>query len=217
MQKLKKSFFTLVVLAVGMGVLSCVSPFYGTARIEPGWHMNAGVAATSFISSDNYDECMGGRGDLEISHGFNQYLQANGRIGLGLGYIPPSPEDKAVSPRKGGFYPLLDGGLGLQTAYPMECITPALRVEAGQELSLMPMVGIGRREWLTLGGEGTYFLFGPEGTHPEGGFLNAFLIVHPYPRWSIFAGVNVTMLFDPGFYITEYPLVTVGVGYKLIK
>lgn len=213
----KRSLVKVGVLLGGALGLSCVSPFYGTARIEKGWHSSVGFAVTTFVSSENYDECPGGRGDLEIRYGFNQYLQANGRIGLGLGYIPPSPEGEAVPPREGGIYPLLDGGVGLQTAYPMVNITPALRVEAGQELSLMPLLGIGKREWITLGVEFSYFLFGPEGTHPEGGLLNAFLSVHPYPRWSIFAGTNVTILFDPGFYLTEYPLVTLGVGYNILK
>lgn len=209
----KKISLTIIALVIGAFSLSCVTPFYGTARIEKGWHMDAGIAATTFICNENVDQCPGGRTDLEIRFGFNKYFQAGGRIGLGAGYIPPSPEDEAVPPRKGGVYPLLDGGLGLQTAYPMEYITPALRLELGQELSLVSIIGIGKREWLTIGVEGTYFLFGPEGSRLEGGLINLFVTIHPFSRWSVFLGCTIPT-HRTGF-ILEIPLVTIGIGYRI--
>lgn len=55
---------------------SCVSPFYGTARIEPGFHMDAGLAATSFdfATWEGEEWCAGLRGDVELRYGFNEYL-----------------------------------------------------------------------------------------------------------------------------------------------
>ena len=34
----RKRAFALILLVMGMGFLGCVSPFYGTAKIEPGLH-----------------------------------------------------------------------------------------------------------------------------------------------------------------------------------
>lgn len=75
-----------LVLVAGC-VTGCVSPFYGTARIEKGWHTDVGLGPTSYIAGfgEPNSHFFGFRGDVEVCYGFNQYLQANARLGLGLG------------------------------------------------------------------------------------------------------------------------------------
>jgi len=197
--------FTVISLVVGAFTLSCVSPFYGTARIEPGWHMDAGVAATTFISPANewFPECIGGRGDYEIRYGFNQYLQVNGRIGAGLGYRLPS-EGFPPPPIK-DMYPLLDGAIGIQGSFPLGSVTPSLRVELiyphSQIVAPTLLFGLGRNEWLTIG--------------VGGHLVDVFVTAHPSKRWSFFAGANVFSIFNADY--SDYPLASIGVGYKILN
>ena len=123
----KQNFRALVVLVMGIGAffVSCVSPFYGTARIEKGWHMNAGAAAASYFYPlmnsywpDPY--CIGGRADFTLEYGFNKYFEIRGQIGLGTGISIP---DSGI---KSGRYPLGEGTLALQAALPCKIISPAI-------------------------------------------------------------------------------------------
>jgi hypothetical protein len=203
---MKKLFVALIAFVVGMGLLSCVSPFYGTARIEPGWNVEVGVAATSFLTNIFEYSYIGGRADLELRYGFSRYLQVNGRLGAGAGYRPPSnvPGNPPVS---GGIQPLVDGALGVQAAYPLNEVTPAVRLEVGKFLSVIPLLGLGKKELLTLG---VRLGFGF-----EGGFLplGTFLTIHPCSRFSIFAGAQLGSLFNymPAMGIPPF---TAGIAYK---
>lgn len=181
----------------------CVSPFYGATRIEPGWDLNAGLALTSF-SSPAYDwnYCIGLRGDCEIGYGFNKYFKAGGRVGGGGGFSIPGGEEPPTS--YSGPFPLIEGALAVQGSYPFKQVTPALRIEAGSNFSIMPLVGFGYPEWLTLGCR-IWFLYTAEVLVPD-----FFVTVRPLPRLSIFAGVNAVSI------LTEsLPIASIGFGYKL--
>ena len=205
----KKLVFCLALLTIGVWVLSCVSPFYGTARIEPGGYLNVGGAAIRFVGitglggsalfpGPDMDLCYGVRGDFEFGHGFNDYLQINGRLGVGLGY---SGEKVAA---------LMDVGLGMQTALPLGAVTPALQVDLIPP-RVAPILGIGRNEWLTLGGR-----IGPDPFLGADFFKekqwDVFVTVHPWPRWSIFAGLSSSPFLSD---VLDFPLIaTLGVGYR---
>lgn len=206
----KRFLFTAGVILVGVLGVSCVSPFYGTARIEEGWHMDAGVAATTFIGGpvgESPAYYTGARGDFELRYGFNKYLQAHGRIGLGLGYNflhgnqPFTPG--------WDFSPLFDGALGIQTSIPFKYFTPALRLEFhGPLVSPILLFGIGKEERVTVGTDFTdlfYNLFGQAWPVEWNGFLK----VQLSSQWAIFAGGGFQEVFTP------YPVLTLGLGYKI--
>lgn len=207
----KRFFFTVGVLLGGAFGISCVSPFYGTARIEPGWHMDAGIAATTYVAelAWRYPYSIGCRGDLELRYGFNKYMQMNAQAGLGIGFSLSSWSDPSY--RGGDVYPLLDGVLGIQTALPVGFLTPALRMEFSYflgepELVSTALLGIGLKERFTLGGR----LHLDELIDPYS--LDAFVGFHPSSKWSMFAGIK---FFFHGYDITYPPVATLGVGYKL--
>lgn len=202
----KRFLITAGVTLVGVLGVSCVSPFYGTAKIEPGWNGEVGVAATSFLTDPFEYSYVGGRADLELRYGFSRYLQVNGRLGAGAGYRPPSnvPGNPPVS---GGIQPLVDGALGVQAACPLNEVTPAVCLEVGRFLSVIPLLGLGKKELLTLGirlGFGFESGFLPLGT---------FLTIHPCSRFSIFAGAQLGSLFNymPAMGIPPF---TAGIAYK---
>lgn len=187
-------------------VTGCVSPFYGTARIEKGVHVDAGIAATSYIAG--VGECcshfLGARGDVEIKYGFNPYFQLNARLGFGSGvqgmFIEAPPHYR---PR------FIDPAAGIQTSIPVGPVTPALRLEVSPStyfyfptFIVAVLVGFGRKEWLTIGGA-----FRPD---VNTGGPSVFATIHPFDRISVFFGV------DPTSIRSGRPLLgSVGVGYKI--
>jgi hypothetical protein len=184
----------IVVCVTGTG---CVSPFYGTARIEKGFHADAGVAGTTYVGMgiEDYAIHTGGRGDLFARYGFNEYLQVNGRIGFGLGKYLGS--DTIINDIP--FF--LDGGIGIQGAFPIGWFTPALRAELSYPWSSIGLIlGFGKREIVTLGSRLIY-----------PGFLDAFVVLHPFQRWSFFAGIGPVPPFD---YDSKL-IGTLGIGYKI--
>ncbi|MBD3286510.1 hypothetical protein GF338_09255 [candidate division WOR-3 bacterium] len=203
MSKFLKLFLLTTAVAAGLG---CVSPFYGTARIEKGWNMDVGVAACTFANTLGTLHYLAGmRGDCEIRYGINNYFQANGRIGAGFGYKVLSDEQE---PTKNGPFLLLDGALGLQAAYSINKVTPALRIEAGPVISIIPVVGFGNHEWLSIGSK----ISTPYDTKeliPE-----LFVTIHLLERWSIFGGVNMLTIASPEW---EYPVASLGVGYNIFR
>jgi len=218
----KKISLILVTLAIGAFSLSCVSPFYGTARIEEGWHMDAGVAGMSEITpsldSWGFEYHLGARADAELRYGFNSFLQLNSRIALGAAPAwPPIFADVAV---------------GAQTAYPIGPITPALRVEVsgyGGGITFSPAVllGIGRKEVVTLGGRIHIFGNTYERQHPHPGSVTFPEDYDPYledtptdffvgihlGRWNILVGSQ--LFYHSSSHSFERPVATAGIGYKL--
>jgi hypothetical protein len=72
------------------------------------------------------------------------------------------------------------------------------------------LLGVGKRERVTLGAK-TYFVL----TDPNSPmFLDGFATVHLSPRWSVFVGAEVVSFIDTFQDGDGYPLFTVGVGYK---
>lgn len=204
---------TSITLAIGALCLSCVSPFYGTARVEPGWHKDVGLAATTFVFTltEWLPYCIGGRGDFELRYGFNEYLQANGRIGLGLGFSESRYEGQSWD----GPYPLVDCALGIQAALPSKYVTPALRLELGQR-PVTFLLGIGEKERVTVGLELLGLSIGGSGLFSFSWpplWVDGFISVHISPQWSIFAGGR---MMDPEVAVSSpYPSLALGVGYNL--
>ena len=209
----KRYLFTDGLLLGGVLITSCVSPFYGTARIEKGWNADVGIGGMQTLvpnlDSWGYSLFWGTRVDGEISYGFDKYLQAQARMGIGFyhSYLP--------------FF--VDPGIGLQAALPVGPITPALRTEVsyyggGVTFSPAVLLGIGRKERVTLGGRIHIFGNAGDDPHPEyGPYLedtptDFFVTVH-LGRWNIFAG---SQFFYHSFrYPHERPVATAGIGYKL--
>lgn len=182
----------------------CVSPFYGTARIEKGWHMDAGVAATSFVvpSLSSYwpnHYCIGGRGDFTLQYGFNKYFELSGHAGLGLGISIPDSVPSHLEA-------LGEGTIAIQAALPVKYLTPALSLgfsyPSGPQCSVL--LGIGQDEKVTLGGRLHFFVEDVVGLVP---CVNIFAGVHLKSRWIVFGGYEI---FPP-----IPPVATLGVGFKI--
>lgn len=201
-----KWFGALLILVT---LTSCVSPFYGTAKIEPGFHVNAGVGVGQFVegSYEATSRYIGPRADVEVGYAFSHFFKAHIRAGVARGwrseeYVEgdsPPPRLKAT---------LLDGAIGIQVSSPHHYPTPALRLEVGLGgVSSDLMFGIGEAEWLTLGTR-VYFHSADVTSSPFS--VAPFVGIHPLRRLSIFA--------TPGA-LTPYegytPFFTVGIGYKL--
>lgn len=124
-----KWFGALLILVT---LTSCVSPFYGTAKIEPGFHVNAGVGVGQFVegSYEATSRYIGPRADVEVGYAFSHFFKAHIRAGVARGwrseeYVEgdsPPPRLKAT---------LLDGAIGIQVSSPHHYPTPALRLEVG--------------------------------------------------------------------------------------
>lgn len=201
---IKNSLF-IVGICMSLAALSCVSPFYGTARIEKGLHMDAGLAGASYIAiGDPPSYCVGGRADFEARYGLSEYLGLTGHAGLGYGKVsgnePGSPS--GAPPWTGTL------SIGVQTAYPLKYITPAARLEITYLTlpTICPtlLLGIGRNEFLTLGGRAYLVEF----WLPY--IVDVFLGIHPVKCISIFGGVGIG-----GFRNPELPIMTLGVAYKI--
>jgi len=209
----RKSLSTMIVLAIGGVVISCVSPFYGTAKIEPGFHADVGVGVSRFVTNDSewILDCVGPRLDTELRWGFNRFVQVSSRMGIGFGYT--KVED--YLPINEGPYILAHGALGVQAAYPLRRNTPALRLELSYQpnleaVKISPVLlwGFGNPEWLTLGVNPTFF------NGVEYLTVEVFAALHPWKRWTFFAGLDVTAIFSD---IDGYPIATIGAGYTLGK
>ncbi|MBN2379004.1 hypothetical protein JXM67_04295 [candidate division WOR-3 bacterium] len=203
-----------VVMLAGLLSVGCVSPFYGTARIEPGFHADAGLGFSRFINVDCewMLDCIGPRADMELRYGFKNNFQVSSRFGLGFGYTSV-PEYIPVSE---GPYLQGDLALGIQYAYPLRNHTPAIRFEASYAPGLEMFIftptllwGIGRNESVTLGVRPEIF------SGAEGILLEVFSTIHVSPRWSIFLGLDLFSTF------TEigngYPIASLGLGYTFGK
>ncbi|MBD3286384.1 hypothetical protein GF359_07505 [candidate division WOR-3 bacterium] len=210
--------YVILVITVAC-VTGCVSPFYGTARIEEGLHVDAGLAGGTYMFGEgptgSYSEggapyYIGLRGDIELRYGFGKYIQGSARTGIGWGFNGKRYEAEPV-PVEDNF--LLDVALGSQLALPIVIedlgqITPALRFEGCygySQLYLLPTfaLGFGNPEYLTLGGR-IYYPFPTE----------LFACIHVW-RVNVFAGVNTyTTWLHPDYWRVP-AVVTFGVGYKI--
>jgi len=194
------------------GVTGCVSPFYGTAKIEPGLHFDVGLAgmtygvpSSSYYEDDVYYPFAGGRADFEVRYGISDYLGVSARFGAGLG------TEFDMYPA-----PFLDGAVGIQLEVPLVGpVTPALRTEFSGYLiepTLSPaiLLGIGREEEKITLGTRLHLRRGPEDLNVGG--LDAFVGIHLSPQWTIFAGAEVSSFFSshPTFF-------TLGVGYGILE
>ncbi len=197
----KKLVFCLALLTMGLWVLGCMPPpFYGTAKIEPGFHWDAGVAGGGgkvLSYREEWVEGLGGGVSTELRYGFNKYVQWHTRVGVDT-YIGGPP----VVPRI---------GIGIQTALPLEVVTPAFRLEAAGiwPVTITPALllgvgrlGIGRNETATLGFRLHYWL--GEYIYLSAGEL--FVTIHLMPRWSVFVS---------GAKGVDSQWITLGVGYKI--
>lgn len=194
----------IVTLLLGSLTISCVSPYYGTARIEPGWQYSMGTAfhTLRIPNTPGPRYCMGLMQDLHISYGFNRYVKIN--LNAGFGTALPDGEI------------LIGRGVGVQAAVPLGPVTPALRLEYtgyGVKPSVSPglLFGIGRREWLTLNVR----------THinPNALALQDSLPViigagfHITPELTLWAGGELKTLWIDE-YGCFYPIMSAGLGYK---
>lgn len=178
-------------------VTGCVSPFYGTARIEPGWQTSYGVALYSSVYF------LGLREDVHVSYGFNPYLKAYLEAALGT-----------------AFPDLADGRIGVQAALPAGWVTPAMRLELSvyNTISLSPsfLLGIGRKEFLTLAIRTHIYpqIFNKEDPQSEFPIILT-CGIHPMPQLTIFAGADIGTL-GRAYYGFD-PLFSLGVGYNFLK
>ena len=200
----KRVFIPSLSLLLAIATSSCVSPYYGTARIEPGWQVNTGTGVHSAVMPVLDAPAVYGIGircDGEIGYGLDKYVKPYARAAVGLntaciGYA--------------------DIGLGLQAALPVWIFTPAVKLEINSTwiqptFSPVVLLGIGKKEWFTLGTK-TYFIAFGDPSYPE--FLDVFTTVHISPRWSIFAGAEINSFIDIFEDGNGYPFFTVGAGYK---
>jgi len=201
---------SIMIIMCVTGVTGCVSPFYGTAKIEPGLHFDVGLAGMTYgynysSYTDYYYPFAGSRADFEVRYGISDYLGVSARFGAGLGtefYIYSEP--------------FIDGALGVQLVVPVEGpVTPALRTEFSGYLiepTLSPaiLLGIGREEEKITLGTRLHLRRGPEDLNVGG--LDAFVGIHLSPQWTIFAGAEVSSFFSshPTFF-------TLGVGYGILE
>ncbi|MBA7603655.1 hypothetical protein ES703_10770 [subsurface metagenome] len=193
-----------LILIGGIWMTRCVSPYYGTARIESGWQLDVGLGLHStvvplFDADPMYG--IGIRCDGEIGYGLDKYVKPYARAALDLNTA---------------YIGYADIGLGLQVALPVWIFTPAVKLEINSTwiqptFSPVVLLGIGKSEWVTLGAK-TYFFPFADSNYPE--FLDVFATAHISPRWSIFAGAEINSFIDTFEDDNGYPFFTVGAGYK---
>jgi len=184
----KKLILCLALLIMGMGVLGCFHPIYSTAKIDQGFHCDIGMAANAWIAGGGRIGRIG-RIDSELRYGFSDYFQIHCCAGVIFPAEPVLPIYR----------------LGLQTAVPLESVTPAFRVEFTPfppYLAPTLLLGLGQNEFLTLGGRVNLIADPHVYVFPD-----AFITGHLWSRLSIFTGVGFS---DPMFY--DVPVVTLGVG-----
>ncbi len=200
----KKISLMILVIIGAAAMVGCVSPYYGTARIEPGWEYTMGTAFHTLrvptITGPRY--CMGLMQDIGISYGFNRYS----KIFFNAGFGPALPEGKI----------LIGRAVGVQAAAPLGSVTPALRIEYtgyGLEPSISPglLLGIGRREWLTLN---VRTQINP---HDLAGQDSLPIITgvgfHITPALTLWAGGELKTLWIDE-YDCFYPIMSAGLGYR---
>jgi len=205
---MKRKSTLILILIVGMSmIISCVSPYYGTARIPPGWDANAGVALNSYYlvpicGSISYE--LGLRGDIEVSYGIARilrpYLRLGGGVSLGGGFIDP--------------------GAGLQLSVPTGNVTPSVIAEVNLQLgepTIAPavLIGVGgEEEKLTLGARTECSIDSPGDQFYVP--WEVFATYHHNPRLAVFCGVELRTLIGT-FTDNGYPLITLGVGYNYTR
>ncbi|MBD3285163.1 hypothetical protein GF359_02130 [candidate division WOR-3 bacterium] len=201
-----KTIRLIILVLIFFALSSCVSPFYGTARIEEGLKIDAGIAGTSYI--DGYlgrnPSYTGIRGDVEVGYGICKYFQANARIGLGWGH----GGKRYFGNSRNDF--IHDIALGPQFALPLSSswnLTPALRVEAGyanDEFYATPalLLGFGNPETFTIGARFLTYI------------LDQIFVTFHVKRVNIFAGVDIWTQLSPDF-SDNPPVATLGAGCKL--
>lgn len=204
---MRKRIYSLSFLILGaLSFTHCVSPYYGTARIEPGWNVTCGAALHSCIVpvTDVSGYSIGLREDIFVSYGFNRYLGAHIQAGFGTA-IPEAP----------GF---VDGLAGLQAALPLGPLTLSLRADIASYygfLSISPMflMGVGKREYVTISvSTHSDFFFQEQHYYP----VILGLGIHPTAKWSLFCGADVkTLMIDD--YGRFEPIATIGLGYQLSR
>jgi len=195
---------TILLVVIAAGITGCVAPYYGTARIEPGWNLNTGVGLHSTILPLHDGPALYGIGlrcDTEIGYGLNDYWKPYARAGFGLNtaYI--------------GF---ADIGAGMHIALPVWIFTPAIKLEINSAM-LQPtfspavLLGIGKQKLVTFGAKWYLSAFADP---VKLRFGDLFITVHPSPRWSVFASIEFPSFIGylGGF---GYPFFTLGVGYKM--
>lgn len=204
--KIAKWFALIVIIA---GLSSCVSPFYGTARIEPGFHVNVGAAVGQFTGPFHYSgwTFIGPRGDVEVGYAFGYFFKTHIRAGGGWGWFSDTVVEGEGGLPNYEIY-VVDAAIGIQAAYPHKYVTPAFRIEGGLGgLTSDLLVGIGEREWLTLGTRVYFHKEYPENIKTT---FAPFVGIHPIKHLSIFASPGGFTPFE-GY----TPYFTFGVGYHL--
>ena len=201
----KKVHTVFLSITLSVLLINCVSPYYGTARIETGWAINAGAGLHSTVvpvldAGPIYG--LGLRSDVEIGYGFEKYFKPYVRGALGL---------NTASLYFG------DIGVGFQGALPVGPITPAVKIEVNTT-SARPtfapafLLGIGRKEVVTLGIRPQFVGFNPDEYEP---FLDVLTTVHISPKLSIYIGAEVTSFIEYFDENDDIPFFSLGVGYKL--
>ncbi len=211
----KRFFLLALIIALSLCTVGCVAPYYGTARIEPGWDFNAGVSyATGPDQITETDHVHWGiRLDGYAGYGFNPYVKPYLRCAFGIYHVVSYPFPGDVDDTISRYFdPGVDIGAGVQAALPLGFVTPALNVEVSPygvcEVSTALLVGLGKREILTLGVRPH---FTPASF--DYGYLpiDVFCSVHPIKGLSLFAGVEVGSRLEHGFW--DAPWFTIGAGY----
>lgn len=202
---------TIKWLALTVGIVcvtgvtgGCVSPFYGTARIEKGFHTEAGICAMSYIGAfgEYSTPSVGGMANLALFYGFNPYVQLGSTLGLGYGQTGFIVHDTAGNPHN-PWEIFGDATLNVQAAIASESTTVALRVEGSTSrvVTASLLLGLGKPEKVTLGIRG--FIVGRG--------IDIMTIVRPLPKLSLFLGVDpVGFFMDP-----PWPVATLDIGYKI--
>lgn len=196
----KRFSLLATIIVLGLGTAGCVAPYYGTARIEPGWDFNAGIAYSKggFTFWPYSSTPRGIRLDGYAGYGFNPYVKPYLRSSIGsyysVSYPFPTEENGDTTT---GYDRCGDIGAGVQAALPLGFVTPALNVEVSPflfgEVSTALLLGLGKREILTLGVR-PHFVLAAIGD----GFIptDVFVSVHPFKGLSLFAGAIVNGLGD---------------------
>jgi|GEM_PF-6177956 len=197
-----------VVMLAGLVSVGCVSPVYEKASIEPGFKLDAGIAAMSYANqlADYQFYGLGLRGDMIARYSKKDRFEFSAQLGFGGGNSIYDSETLL----------LVDGGLGFKYAFCGKRVKPAIKVVLGGYTSLpavstaflLGIAGKQQMEAVTLGLRTNLV----RGIVPFS--LDVFGILHTRKRFSVFAGLDLgPLILHEG--IGFPPIATIGVGYTI--